>query len=194
MTSTLLAAVVPMPYCPLNPESDNRAVRMHERQVLALPTVRPRDLSGMVAAARKNKSRDSLGALIQSGSWQALSAVLQPIRAARQQVLIAQGAEDRSLFFIESGMVRVFRSDGPARMQLAVIGAGSVVGDGAFFGPTLRTASVQAVEPTVLWELTQEDFLGLVLANAAAALNVALAVGSVLSKRMLNVTGRLSIT
>jgi CRP/FNR family cyclic AMP-dependent transcriptional regulator len=183
-----------MPYCPLNPESDNRAVRMHERQVLALPSVRPRDLSGMMAAARKNKSRDSLGALIQCGSWQALSAVLQPIRAARQQVLIAQGAEDRSLFFIESGMVRVFRSDGPARMQLAVIGAGSVVGDGAFFAPKLRTASVQAVEPTVLWELTQEDFLGLVLANAAAALNVALAVGSVLSKRMLNVTGRLSIT
>lgn len=167
---------------------------MQDFHAYAVPPPGSPGIAGLVAAARKNRTRESLGTLVQAATWDALASLLQPRFLASQDALITQGARDRSLYFIESGMVRVFRRDGATRVQLAVVGPGSVVGDGTFFAPVARNASVQAVEPTALWELTQEQFSVLTAGSPAQALNLALAVGTVLSTRIFHVTGRLSIT
>ena len=91
-------------------------------------------------------------------------------------------------------MLRVYRSDRDARLQLAVLGPGSVVGEGTFFAPIVRNANVEAVEASVLWELTPERFARMAERYPEAAYKVSMGLGAVLSVRMLSVAGRLAIT
>jgi len=152
------------------------------------------DLSGLARAVRKNKSRDSLGGQLDDFTWHALAESLQPLVTEYRQVVIKQGEKDRNLYFVESGMLRVYRSERDARLQLAALGPGSVVGEGTFFAPIVRNASVEAVEASMLWELTPQRFEGMAERYPQAAYKVAMALGAVLSVRMLSVAGRLAIT
>jgi CRP-like cAMP-binding protein len=152
------------------------------------------DLSGLMRAVRKNKNRDSLAPHLDELTWFALSEHLCPQVTEYRQMVISQGAKDRNLYFVESGMLRVYRSDKDARLQLAVLGPGSVVGEGTFFAPIVRNANVEAMEATLLWELTPERFLQLADRFPQAAYRIAMSLGAVLSVRMLSVAGRLAIT
>ncbi|GAB3775687.1 hypothetical protein GCM10028796_51950 [Ramlibacter monticola] len=108
--------------------------------------------------------------------------------------LIQQGENERRVYFVESGLLRVFRSEARDKVQMGVIGAGSLVGEGAFFAPLVRNASVEAIEPSVLWELSTEAFAAMTAHQPEHALALALYVGAVLSERMLKPGGRLSVT
>ncbi|MBC5765300.1 Crp/Fnr family transcriptional regulator [Ramlibacter albus] len=152
------------------------------------------DLSALVTATRKNRGRDSLEPFFSETTWRSLAGYVVQRKVKGHTLLIEQGATERSMYFIESGLLRVFRSDKTSRVQLAVLGAGSVVGEGTFFAPIVRNASVEAAEPTVLWELTPETFAGLAEENAKAALEISMGLGCVLSVRMLSVAGRMAIT
>ena len=156
------------------------------------PSSRQPDLTGLMTAVRKNKSCDSrrLNAL----TWRALQEVLVPQVTEYHETLIRQGENDRNLYFLESGLLRVYRSDKGARLQLAVLGPGSVVGEGTFFSPIVRNASVEAIEASLVWELTPERFETMLTKYPEAALMLTLYLGGVLSGRMLSVAGRLSIT
>jgi CRP-like cAMP-binding protein len=152
------------------------------------------DLTGLIRATRKNKSRDSLGTHFDELAWIGLSECLQPQVTEYRQLLISQGGKDRNLYFVESGMLRVYRSDRDARLQLAVLGPGSVVGEGTFFAPIVRNANVEAVEASVLWELAPDRFETMAERFPQAAFKIAMGLGHVLSVRMLSVAGRLAIT
>lgn len=152
------------------------------------------DVSGLVRAIRKNKSRDSLAPHFDELTWVGLSECMRPQVTEYRQLLITQGGKDRNLYFVESGMLRVYRSDRDARLQLAVLGPGSVVGEGTFFAAIVRNANVEAVEASVLWELTPERFERMAERYPQAAYKVAMGLGAVLSVRMLSVAGRLAIT
>lgn len=155
---------------------------------------RQADLTVLMRATRRNKGRDSLEPHFSEGTWRALSQYIDRVTIDARVVLIAQGAKERNLYFVETGLLRVFRSDKTSRLQLAVLGAGAVVGEGTFFAPIVRNASVEAVEPSVLWELTPERFAELGEAHPKAAFEIAMGLGCVLSVRMLSVAGRLAIT
>lgn len=152
------------------------------------------DLTGLARAVRKNKSPDSLSGRLDDFVWHALAECLQPQVTEYRQVVIKQGDKDRHLYFVESGMLRVYRSERDARLQLAALGPGSVVGEGTFFAPVVRNASVEAVEASTLWELTPERFDAMAGRYPQAAYKIAMALGAVLSVRMLSVAGRLAIT
>ncbi|HUR88055.1 MAG TPA: cyclic nucleotide-binding domain-containing protein, partial [Ramlibacter sp.] len=85
------------------------------------------DLTGLTRSIRKNKGKDSVASHFDEGTWRALAECLVPQVTEYRQVVISQGAKDRNLYFVESGMLRVYRSDRDARLQLAVLGPGSVV-------------------------------------------------------------------
>ena len=152
------------------------------------------DLSGLARATRKNKSRDSLASHFDELTWIALSECLLPQVTEYRQLVITQGGKDRNLYLVESGLLRVYRSDRDARLQLAVLGPGSVVGEGTFFAPIVRNANVEAVEASLVWELTPERFAQMADRYPQAACRVAMGLGAVLSVRMLSVAGRLAIT
>ena len=150
------------------------------------------DTSGVAAACRRNRGYDSTR--LTPETWRALANALVPESNADRTNLIREGENDGSLFFLESGLLRVYCTDKQRRLQLAVIAPGSVVGEGGFFAPSVaRNASVEAIEPSTIWRLTRENFEALAAREPRAALALAIYAASVMRARMLSIAGRLLI-
>lgn len=73
----------------------------------------------------------------------------QEISFGRGSTLIHEGDGGDFCYLILSGRVEVFRMAGDAKIMLAELGEGGVVGEMALIDPAPRSASVVAVEPTV---------------------------------------------
>jgi CRP/FNR family cyclic AMP-dependent transcriptional regulator len=113
--------------------------------------------------------------------------------AEPQTCLIREGENDGRVYLVESGLLRVYRSEGRDKVQIGVIGPGGLAGEGAFFAPAVRSASVEAIEASVLWELSPESYEALAERYPEDALAFALYVGAVLSGRMRSPAGRLTV-
>ena len=150
------------------------------------------DLTALMAAVRRQRGGEARR--LTAAAWHALAGVLMRRTAEPHACLIREGECERDVFFVESGLLRVFRWEASERLLLGVVGAGSLVGEGAFFTPLARTASVEAIESTVVWELPRPAFERMAREHPQHALAVALYLGSVLSARMLSPAGRLSVT
>jgi CRP/FNR family transcriptional regulator, cyclic AMP receptor protein len=151
-----------------------------------------RDTSVLAAACRRNRGYDCTR--LTPETWRALSKVLVLEVNADRASLIREGENDSSLFFLESGLLRVYCTDKQKRLQLAVIVPGSLVGEGGFFAPSVaRSASVEAIEPSIVWKLPPENFEALATEEPSAALATTLYAASVMRARMLSVAGRLSV-
>ena len=147
----------------------------------------------LIAAIARNDHYDALPLALTSTEWGPLGGYLQPFALAQDQMLIEQGAMDRTLFFVESGMLSVHRQDEEGRMSLALVGPGSVLGEGAFFSSLPRKASAIGSSPCKLWSLTVARFVELTHRQPALALRVTLALGTVLARRVENTTRRVAV-
>lgn len=112
------------------------------------------DIQGLSQAIADCTASDGLQRQFSPSSWDALAAYLQPFSLKTGQVLTEQGAHDRILYFIESGTLSVHHEDENAHVRMAMVGSGSLVGEGGFFSHQPRTATVQASSPCKLWCLT----------------------------------------
>lgn len=155
---------------------------------------RKADLGRLIEAVNTNSSDDTLARFLPASAWGVLAEYLTQEKVERGHVLIAQGALDRTLYFLESGILRVHRGHNNAELQLAILGPGSVVGEGAFFSHIERSATVQATQPCVLWALTPRRFEQMAREHPQAALSLSMSLGAVVSTRMLHVSRKISIT
>lgn len=73
----------------------------------------------------------------------------QEFHFGRGATLMEQGAYGDFCYLILSGRVEVFRMEDDAKLRLAEMGEGGVVGEMALIDPAPRAASVVAIEPTV---------------------------------------------
>ncbi|EER58353.1 cyclic nucleotide-binding protein [Acidovorax delafieldii 2AN] len=152
------------------------------------------DLSGLLTAITQADADDSLNNPLTPAQWDTVSAYLQPYALPAGHVLFSQGASDRTLYLVESGNLSVHYQDEKERLRLAIVGPGSVVGEGAFFSMRPRSATVQASAPTKLWGLTALRFTELSNRQPAIALGLAMAAGAVLAKRLGNRRRRVAAT
>lgn len=152
------------------------------------------DLQDLINAITQASAEDSLSNPLTPQQWEILSAYLQPMTLSAGQIVFPQGASDRTLFFVESGSLSVHYQDEKARVRLAIVGAGSVVGEGAFFSHAARSATVQATAPTKLWSLTAMRFTELTNRQPAVALGMCMAIGAVMAKRLGNRRRRIATT
>src|SRR6478736_3869484 len=143
-------------------------------------------IQDLCRAIAQNTSYDAFAPALNSLQWETVAAYLQPFDLAAGQVLIDQGANDRTLFFIESGALSVHLIGDRGQMQLAILNPGSVVGEGAFFSRLPRSANVVATGSARVWRLTAIRFAELANRQPAVALELALALGSVIARRMVN--------
>lgn len=152
------------------------------------------DLTGLLSAIAQADADDSMSNPLTPAQWDTVSAYLQPYAVPAGHVLFSQGATDRTLYLVESGSLSVHYQDEKERLRLAIVGPGSVVGEGAFFSMRPRSATVQASAPTRLWTLTALRFTELTNRQPAIALGLAMAAGAVLAKRLGNRRRRVAAT
>jgi CRP/FNR family cyclic AMP-dependent transcriptional regulator len=146
-------------------------------------------------AIAENTSNDAFALVLNAQQWETLAGYLQPIEVAVGDVLIDQGAQDRSVFFVESGALSVHRvSSSKEQMRLAVLGAGSVVGEGSFFSRLPHSANVVATGAGRVWRLTAIRFAEMSNRQPGLALEVTLALGAVIAKRMAHRSKRVAVT
>lgn len=152
------------------------------------------DLHGLIDAITQASADDSMTNPLTPAQWEVLSSYLLPVVLPAGQVLFSQGANDRTLYLVESGSLSVHYQDEKERLRLAIVGPGSVVGEGAFFSHRTRSATVQASAPSKLWSLTAIRYTELSNRQPAIALGLVMATGAVLAKRLGNRRRRVAAT
>ena len=161
---------------------------------LSFPPHDKPDINALLEALTSNPNDPSLSHLVTSAQWAVLSGYMQPSTLAAGQTLISQGAEDRTLYFVESGMLTVHFEDASGKIHLAAVGAGSVVGEGGFFSYMARSATVQAGSACKLWALTPMRFSELSNRQPPVALALAMALGAIMAKRVVSNRRRIAVT
>ena len=152
------------------------------------------DVRGLVQAIAGNETGDSFHPALTSAQWELLGTYLQPFALSSGQLLIEQNAQDRTVYLVESGTLTVHFEDEKGRLRLASVGPGSAVGEGAFFSRQPRNASVQAGSACKIWSLTPIRFTELSNRQPVMALEVAMALGSLVSRRLANRPKRIAVT
>lgn len=152
------------------------------------------EIRRLIVACRENDREAALALHLQPTHWAQIFPYLHPATLAPSQILISQGAMDRTVYFIESGSLSVHFEDAAGRIRLAAVGPGSAVGEGSFFSHKARNATVQAASACRVWALTPVLFTELAQRHTGAALAVTLALGALVADRMLDRRRRVSIT
>ena len=152
------------------------------------------DVQGLVQAIARNQSSDSFSPALTPSQWELLGTYMQPFALMQGQVLIEQHAQDRTVYLIEAGGLSVHYEDEKGRLRLAMVGPGSAVGEGAFFTRLPRHATAQAASPSKIWCLTPIRFTELSNRQPGLALEVAMALGSLVSRRLANKPKRVAVT
>ncbi|MET3493946.1 Crp/Fnr family transcriptional regulator [Variovorax boronicumulans] len=145
-------------------------------------------------AIAENTSSDAFALTFNVQQWETLAGYLQPIETGVGDVLIEQNTPDRSVFFIESGAISVHRVSSKEQMRLAVLSPGSVVGEGAFFSRQPHAANVVVTGAGRVWRLTAIRFAEMSNRQPNMALEIAMALGAVIAKRMAHRSKRVAVT
>jgi CRP/FNR family transcriptional regulator, cyclic AMP receptor protein len=154
----------------------------------------PQTVVGLIQAMHTNNSMDTLKLTLGVAQWQILSGYLQSFTMENNQVLIEVGGKDTTIYIVESGTLGVVYMDESGKVMQAAVGAGSCVGEGAFFSRMPRVATVQASSRCKLWSINPMRFTELSNRHAAVALALVMALGSVMSRRLSNKPRRGTVT
>lgn len=151
-------------------------------------------IQNLSRAIAENTSSDAFALTFSVQQWETLVGYLQPIDTNIGDVLIEQGTPDRSVFFIESGAISVHRVSSKEQMKLAVLTAGSVVGEGSFFSRLPHSANVVVTGAGRVWRLTAIRFAEMSNRQPNLALEISMALGAVIAKRMAHRSKRVAVT
>ena len=99
--------------------------------------------------------------------------------------LIKQGDADRSMYFLAQGSLQVFVTGGvPGSSRIAILRAGSVVGEPGLFNDGPRMANVEAMTACEVWALRGPRLEELSQRSPALVLEILRAAGNVMAVRM----------
>ena len=152
------------------------------------------DVSELILALGTSPAYDRLNLQLSPAQWDVLAGYLLPMQLEPGRTLMAQGEADRTIYLVEAGSLSVHYEDSKGRVRLAMVGPGSVVGEGAFFSQLQRTATVQAASPAKLWALTALRHTELAKREPVIALELCHNLAAVLARRLVNRPKRVAIT
>jgi CRP/FNR family transcriptional regulator, cyclic AMP receptor protein len=148
----------------------------------------------LAASIQSSQEFDALRLTLRLADWTTFAEHLQPFKVEVGQEVIRQGASELMVYIVESGILGVSREDVNGRVDLATVGAGSVIGEGAFFSRMPRNATVRAKTPSVLWGLSPMRYAELAQKHPSIALSFVMSLGSVVTRRMSNQPKRVTVT
>ena len=148
----------------------------------------------LASSIQSSQQFDALRLTLKLADWVIFAEHLQAFTVETGQEVIRQGATEVTVYIVESGTLGVHHEDASGKVQLATVGAGSVVGEGAFFARTPRNANVQAMSRCVLWGLSPMRYAELAHRHPSIALSFVMGLGSVVTRRMTNKPRRGAVT
>ena len=134
----------------------------------------------LMDAVMQLDAHDALPSKLTLEDWKRLAPYLSMRFLHPDEVLMQAGETDRDLYILSEGELQVVVSN----TVLATLKPGTVVGEGTFFSGEARSATVMASMPGVAWSLSPERFKALSAKHPKVALDLVMALATLLAIRM----------
>ncbi|WP_280153431.1 cyclic nucleotide-binding domain-containing protein [Piscinibacter sp. XHJ-5] len=139
----------------------------------------------LVQAIQTLNAEDAFRARLSADQWRAVAPYLTRHDIRAGDLLIKQGDTDRTMYFLAEGSLQVFITGGPpGSNRIAILRAGSVVGEPGLFSDAPRLANVEAMTPCAVWALRGPRLEEMSQRSPALALELLRAAGGVMAVRM----------
>ena len=143
------------------------------------------EIDELVKAVQTLNADDAFRARLTLDNWRTIAPYLARYEIRAGDLLIKQGDADRTMYFLAQGSLQVFITGGPpGSNRIAILRAGSVVGEPGLFGDSPRMANVEAMTPCVVFALRGPRLEELAQRLPALALELLRAAGGVMAVRM----------
>jgi CRP-like cAMP-binding protein len=125
--------------------------------------------------------------------WQQLFRFATFRSVAPGDALIRHGEPDRTIYFVLRGQLEVIlhSGDGISMGRVALVAAGSILGELAFFDGGPRSAAAWAVDGCEVAAMTLDQFKAFENANPDLARELVFALGRILAMRLRRTNARL---
>jgi CRP/FNR family cyclic AMP-dependent transcriptional regulator len=138
----------------------------------------------LVKVVQTLNADDAFRARLTFEQWRTFAPYLGRHEVRAGELLIRQGDTDRAMYFLGLGSLQVFVSGGPPGVhKVAILRAGSVVGEPGLFGDSPRMSNVEAMTPCTVWALNGPRMEELGQRSPVLALEVLRAAGAVMAAR-----------
>ena len=142
------------------------------------------EINELVQAIQTLNADDAFRARLSLEQWRTIAPYLTRHDIRAGDLLIKQGDADRTMYFLGQGSLQIFVTGGPpGSNRIAILRAGSVVGEPGLFGDSPRMANVEAMTPCVVWALRGPRMEELAQRSPALALELLRAAGAVMAIR-----------
>jgi CRP/FNR family transcriptional regulator, cyclic AMP receptor protein len=143
------------------------------------------ELDDLVQAIQTLNADDAFRARLSGEQWRTVAPYLTRHEIRSGDLLIKQGDSDRTLYFLSHGSMQVFVTGGPPGVhRIAILRAGSAVGEPGLFGDGPRMANVEAMTPCTVWALRGARLDEMAQRSPMLALELLRAAGGVMAVRM----------
>ena len=143
------------------------------------------EVSELVQAIQTLNAEDAFRPRLTPEQWKVIGPYLSRHEIRSGDLLIKQGDTDRSLYMLSQGTLQVFVTGGaPGSSKIAILRAGSIVGEPGLFIDGPRMANVEAMTACVVWALRGPRLEELAMRVPALALELLRAAGGVMAIRM----------
>lgn len=82
-----------------------------------------------------------------------------PRKLKKGELLFNEGDTSKSMYFVQGGVIRLFKKKGSGMIELGMIHKGEVIGEMGFLDGGPRSASAEAIHDTDLMEITNANLL-----------------------------------
>ena len=143
------------------------------------------DINALVQALQTLNAEDAFRPRLTLEQWRLIAPYLTRHEIRAGDLLIKQGDADRTMYFLEQGSLQIFVTGGPpGSNRIAILRAGSVVGEPGLFGDSPRMANVEAMTPCTVWALRGPRLEELAQRQPALVLELLRTAGGVMATRM----------
>jgi len=81
------------------------------------------------------------------------------IQLKKGMMLFTEGEMSRSMYFLKSGMIRIFKKKGDSQIEIDTIHAGQIIGELAFLDGNPRSAGGEALTDCTLVDISAQNFI-----------------------------------
>jgi CRP/FNR family transcriptional regulator, cyclic AMP receptor protein len=143
------------------------------------------EINELVESIQTLNAEDAFRSRLNIDQWRTIGPYLTRHDIRAGDLLIKQGDDDRTMYFLAQGTLQVFVTNGqPGTHRIAILRTGSVVGEPGIFGDGPRMANVEAMTACVVYALRGPRLQELAQRSPALALELLRSAGAVMAARM----------